>query len=99
MGSRLVTGTQLGPGRCLPPVGRVPGPLEKEVFYLADEEQPRCFDVATTAAHAAGFTGEVVVSPASLVAFTEVFDKNEFTTSLAQSAPRIGLGTPGRSEK
>jgi nucleoside-diphosphate-sugar epimerase len=56
-------------------------PLDKEIFCLADDQQPLCFDVATAAARAAGFTGEVSVGPASLEAFTEVFDQNEFITS------------------
>ena len=56
-------------------------PLDKEIFCLADDQQPLCFDVATAAARAAGFTGEVGIGPASLEAFTEVFDQNEFITS------------------
>lgn len=56
-------------------------PLDREIFCLADDQQPLCFDVATAAARAAGFTGEIGVGPASLEAFTEMFDQNEFITS------------------
>lgn len=39
--------------------------LDREVFCLADDHQPRGLDVARAAAQAAGFTGPVEVGPAS----------------------------------
>ena len=55
--------------------------LNREVFCLADEKQPRCWDVARAAAQAAGFAEPLELGPALLEDWSALFDQNQFMSS------------------
>ena len=56
--------------------------LNREIFCLADEWQPLCWEVAATAAQAAGFAGQLETGPAIMEDWSALFDQNQFMTSV-----------------
>ena len=52
--------------------------LDKEVFCLADQQQPLCWAVARAAAQAAGFAGSLVRGPALMEDESVLVDQNIF---------------------
>lgn len=63
--------------------------LDREVFCLADDHQPRGLDVAHAAAQAAGFPGPVEVGPAIMEDGSALFDQD---TLLSSAKARRVLG-------
>ena len=63
--------------------------LDQEIFCVADELQPSCLAVATAAARAAGFTGELEHGPAHMEDWSALFEQNQFITS-AKARRRLG---------
>ena len=62
--------------------------LDNEIFFLADEQRPKCLDAARESARAAGFTGEIeFAAPDESDLSSTWFDQNEFVTS--QKANRL----------
>ena len=55
--------------------------LDKEVFCLADQQQPLCWAVARAAAQAAGFAGLVERGPALMEDGSALFDQNIFLSA------------------
>jgi len=55
--------------------------LDREIFCVADEQQPLCLDVATAAARAAGFAGNVEFGPATMEDWSALFEQNQFISS------------------
>ena len=55
--------------------------LDKELFCIADQEQPRCADVAWAAANAAGFAGKLTLGPAIMEDWSALFDQDAFINS------------------
>ncbi len=55
--------------------------LDREIFCLADEFQPLCWDVARAAARAAGFAGALERGPAIMEDWSAIFDHNQWMTS------------------
>lgn len=52
--------------------------LDKELFCIADQEQPRCADVARAAV---GFAGKLTLGPAIMEDWSALFDQNAFINS------------------
>ena len=55
--------------------------LDKEVFCLADQQQPLCWAVACAAARAAGFTGPIARGPAIMEDDSALVDHNIFLSA------------------